>query len=186
VTFTVDGVPAAETYEFEPFAQHDGAQFDLISLTAITAYAWYWAEGTVATLPPDKTVEALIDGTVCGEAVTSSFAPLAVFPPPDTTSGLSKLIVPSDAVQAGCGTPGATVTFLVDGEVAGEVAWRPGLQQIDLAVPPAPTPNPTPEIVLPVLGGGGAADSAPSSLWVVLALLAFAGALVGAVPARRR
>jgi hypothetical protein len=178
VAFRVGGIPAEETYEFSAFSQHEGAQFDLIGLTAITAYAWYWAEGTVATLPPEKTVEALVDGTACGEAVTSSFAPLAVFPPPDTTSGFSKLIVPSDAVQSGCGTPGATVTFLVDSVEAGEVAWQPGLQRVDLAVPQAPTPSPAPEIELPQAGGRGTRSEAWIIRWPLVAIVGCAAVVL--------
>jgi hypothetical protein len=126
-----------------------------------------------------------VNGIVCGEAVTSTDPPLfGAFGVPGAIAGFSKLIVPSDAVQPGCGTPGATVTFLVDGEVAGEVAWQTGVQRIDIGVQPPPSPSPTPgaggtpEIGLPVLGGGEAPGSAGH--WWLLSFVLGAVAL-GAV-----
>ncbi len=52
------------------------------------------------------------------------------------TVGFSRLIVPSETLQPGCGRPGATVSFLVGGVMAETTAlWKPGIRRIDLALP---------------------------------------------------
>ncbi|GIW17386.1 MAG: hypothetical protein KatS3mg064_0543 [Tepidiforma sp.] len=92
------------------------------------------------------------------------------------------------ATQAGCGTPGAQVTFVVGGRAAPQTgSWRNyELVQLDLALtsatptpaatqPPAATPTPRP----PVAGTSRAHADAPSAWWIVamagLASLGFAG-----------
>jgi hypothetical protein len=44
VTFTVGGVPAAETYAFSAFGGRKFLRFDFVHLTAMDEHAWYWAE----------------------------------------------------------------------------------------------------------------------------------------------
>jgi hypothetical protein len=127
-----------------------------------------------------------VDGRVCGETAVGSYPPLFGLGIPEGLAGFSKLIVPSDFVQPGCGTPGATVTFLVDGVEAGSVAWEPGLQRIDLAVPPAPTPSPTPEIELPAAGARGASSEAWIIRWPLAAIAGLVAVVGGALVLLRR
>jgi hypothetical protein len=80
-------------------------------------------------------VRAFVGGVVCGEATVdgqSSARPI----------GFSRLIVPSHALANGCGRPGATVSFFVDGIQSETTAqWSPGVHQISLALP-ATQPSP--------------------------------------------
>ncbi|MEX1253664.1 MAG: SdrD B-like domain-containing protein [Dehalococcoidia bacterium] len=185
VALRVGGVPAGETYAFEPFGSQEGVQFDIAHLSALAEHAWYWVEGTTATLPPGATVRAVVDGAVCGETTISTDPPLFGFAVEPDIAGFSKLIVPSDTVQPGCGTPGATVTFLVNGvENEAGVTWQPGVQRIDLAVQQIPTP--TPEVELPVLGAAGASSEAWLIRWPLMAIFGAAAVAGGALALLKR
>ncbi len=125
---------------------------------------------------PGTPVEARVGDVSCG--VTTVFA----------SGGQSRYVidVASAASQPGCGTPGATVTFVVAGRPAGQVgSWRNfELSQLDLAVT-SPTPTPTtapaatPTPRPPVAGTGLSSPGGPSGWWLVsmaaLASLGFAG-----------
>lgn len=128
--------------------------------------------------PAGTPIEARVGSTSCG--VTTVFL----------QGGQARYVidVASAATQAGCGTPGAQVTFVVGGQAAPQTgSWRNyELAQLDLALvtatptatatpPPAATPTPRP----PVAGTSRAHADAPSAWWIVamagLASLGFAG-----------
>ncbi len=127
VEFRVEGVPAAESYEW---ASYTAASFpvQIHHLVAIQDHAWYWFESDVgSTLKNNVLVEALVGGAVCGEAEIDSRSRGAL--------GFGRLIVPSAEIEPGCGQPGADVTFRVDGvRTKGTMAWEAGLHEITLAV----------------------------------------------------
>ncbi|OGO51530.1 MAG: hypothetical protein A2148_01230 [Chloroflexi bacterium RBG_16_68_14] len=188
VQFRVGGVPAAETYSYVPFARVPRLGYQIQHLVAMEDHAWYWSENFGAELlPPDgAAVQALVDGIVCGETTITIGR--------WSTAGFSKLIVPSEEIQPGCGRPGASVSFLVDGvEAEPPLPWVPGLQRIGQDAPqvlPGPTPTPTMPRLLPDTGSGPirgseTASRLPGLVWVLLA--AGAVALAGAAWwARRR
>ncbi len=128
VEFLVEGVPAAGSYEW---ASYTAASFpvQIQHLVAIQDNAWYWFQSDVRSpLKSSVLVEALVDGTVCGEAEIESpfFADVL---------GFGRLIVPSAEIEPGCGQPGADVMFRVDGvSTKGIVPWEAGLHRINLAV----------------------------------------------------
>ncbi len=73
---------------------------------------------------PTALVEAYIGGQLCGSMRPSGWLIVNRYGP---------LVVKSDKTQVGCGAPGATVTFKIDGEdVAGAAEWTPGFQQRSL------------------------------------------------------
>ena len=168
ITFRVGGVPAAEAELFEPTTAAS-RPFTLIALTAMRQHAWYWYEQSGEDLPADRTsVQAVIDGAVCGEARIEAL-------PGTGIAGFSRLLVPSEELQPGCGRPGAMVTFMVEGVATGRpIEWEPGLQYVNPFSPPLSEPS-----VLPETGGGSASDG--SVVWLVVASSAAAGfALAGA------
>ncbi len=128
VEFRVEGVPSAGGLEWMPYT---AASFpvQVHHLVAMQDYAWYWFESDVRSpLKNNVLVEALVDGTVCGEAEIE--APVFA-----DVLGFGRLIVPSAEIETGCGQLGADVTFRVDGvRSKGTVAWETGVQRIDLAV----------------------------------------------------
>lgn len=80
--------------------------------------------GGFYTGPP---VAAYIGSTLCAQKSTVSGVPGPI--------GYSLLIVPLASHTPGCGTPGATITFSVDGRRAVQLAhWSPGFHQLDLSV----------------------------------------------------
>lgn len=197
VQFRVGGLPAAETYSYVPFARVAGLGFQIQHLVAMEDHAWYWSEHFGAELLPhdDATVQALVDGVVCGET-TATIGRWS-------TAGFYKLIVPSEAIQPGCGRPGVSVSFLVDGvEAETALPWVPGLQRIGREVPQQPleptptatrtptaavTPTATLPLRLPETGSGtprSGADVAPELLWLLLAV-GIAACLAIAVGARK-
>ena len=132
VLFEINGMPAGEM-----LFESDPADWTLRNLHAGEDHAWYWVERSTGKGSADGLVEAVIDGQVCGEA------PIAhtnhVFQP---VAGFSRLIVPSAAIEPGCGEAGKTVRFLVNGEDSGEeVAWGPGIAGVN------------PELVFPIVRG---------------------------------
>lgn len=67
-------------------------------------------------------VRAFIDGQQCGEGTAGSIST-----PPDP---IFVFAISSDAHQPGCGVPGATVTFTIDGRPANEtITWQPGASE---------------------------------------------------------
>ncbi|MCH8066818.1 MAG: dockerin type I repeat-containing protein [Chloroflexi bacterium] len=127
VEFRLEDVPAAEGYEWVPYT---AASFPVEThhVVAIQDHAWYWFERGSGELPADSiNVRAFVDGVDCGGAgIRSARGGLAVV-------GFSRLIVPSEEIDPGCGRPGAIVSFLVDGlESETALVWEPGLQRIEL------------------------------------------------------
>lgn len=158
VQFRVEGLLADETFGWQPFTDVESfGQFQYQSLSAMDEHAWYWMGSPDAGLPPAGTsIEAVIDGVVCGETTLETAGHLHTFAYPDQSAGFSRLIVPSEALQAGCGRPGATVSFLMGGVQSDvTVPWQPGLQRIDLtlaAQQPTLTPTISPPDRLPSAG----------------------------------
>jgi hypothetical protein len=198
VQFRVGGVPAAETYSYVPFARVGGLGFQIQHLAAMEDHAWYWSEHFGAELLPrdGATVQALVEGVVCGEtSITIGRW---------STAGFYKLIVPSEEIQPGCGRPGASVSFVLDGvEAETPLPWVPGLQRIGREIPQQPsaptptatrtptaalTPTATLPLRLPETGSGtprSGADIAPELLWLLLGG-AMAALIAGLAASRAR
>ena len=175
VRFRVGGILATETLTWQPFIDTPGAQqpFHVQHLSAMEERAWYWLQGPAADLPAiGSTVQAVVDGVVCGETVVeaSTFTP--------DRAGFPRLIVLSEALEPGCGRPGATVAFLVGGVEVDSIPWQAGLQRLELMAP----------VEAPPLGsgpqpyGGGAATTLIAVLFATGLLLAGGSRLL----ARRR
>ena len=140
----------------------------------LIARAWYWLQGPSADLPSvGSTVQAVVDGVVCDETVMEA-APFF------GTAGFPRLIVLSEALEPGCGRPGATVAFLVGGAEVGSIPWQAGLQRLELA---APVP-----VQGPVAGSGPQAQSWGVATALVAILFATGLLLAGGsrLLARRR
>ena len=120
VTFTVGGIPAGESFSWLPFTEVQSlGQFMVVHLTALPDRAWYWMQTESAdSLLDGGLVEALVDGNVCGETVIRTAKALGYYAP-NGLGGFSRLTVPSQDIQPGCGHPGATVTFTVNGAIVG-------------------------------------------------------------------
>jgi hypothetical protein len=133
VTFEINGTPVSQSLPFES----SPTEWTGLNLMAGEDYAWYWTERSTGHGSADGAVQAVIEGKVCGEATIAHTS--HVFSP---VSGFSRLIVPSAAVEPGCGEPGAIVRFLVNGEDSGaEAAWGHGIAGIN------------PELVVPIVAG---------------------------------
>jgi hypothetical protein len=138
-----------------------------------------------APAPAGTTVEATIGGVTCGSTTVT------------TAGSYSRLDAVDSAATAGCGTAGATVTFLVNGNPAAETAtWASGsftdlaLSAVSGAPPPAPPtaapPTAAPATATPVIvtGTGGYLDGGSGMVWwaytaggLGLLLLSTAGAV---------
>lgn len=184
VRFRVGGVEAAETLTFLPFAYTPGPGYDIHNVVAMQDHAWYWMElytptGSFvqgSTLP----VQALVGDEVCGETIVQGVG--------GSTTGFSRLIVPSADIQHGCGRPGAMVSFRVGGVLLETtVSWQPGLQQIELLLPGQPSLTPTLPPELPDTGNPPVAED-EGDVAVVLVLAGVAAVLLGggSFLARRR
>ena len=174
VSFRVGGVPATETASWVPYAEvANFLQIDFHNLTAMEHHAWYWMEVPAAGLPADGTpVQAMVGDTICGETVLRTSEGLSVYADPPS-AGFSELIVPSDKLASGCGHDGATVTVRSGDTVIASMAWKPGLQAIDAALP----------VMVPNTGSAGSDGRLLLWLWPVglgtIGVLAVgAGALV--------
>ncbi len=133
VTFEINGAPTSETLVFES----NPTEPRFLFLISGEDYAWYWAERSTGRGSADGVVEAVINGKVCGAATIAHTTHAS-----SLVSGFSRLIVPSTAIEPGCGEPGATVRFLVNGEDSGEeVLWGPGIYGVN------------PELVFPIVAG---------------------------------
>lgn len=176
VRFRVGGVLADETYLWVPFTDaQSSVGIQVQHLSAMEQHAWYWLEASADDLPEaDTVVQAQVDGVVCGETTIDVVGGFI--------AGFSRLIVPSETIQPGCGRPGATVSFMVGGVAAKTtVAWEPGLQRIDLDVPEQP-------VSVPELGLSQAEGSSQAS-FLLIAVLIGSGTLLtggGLVVARHR
>jgi hypothetical protein len=137
VLFRVDGGTANQSAQW-----HDGdsATLDLFVGPDLAVFG-----GSVSVYGPDTTYTMAQDGTpvqayvadqLCGETTTYT-----VHPGPN----MYQVAVLPDALRAGCGREGASVTFTIGGEAANEEAvWQPGVHDLALSVGEAPTPSPTP------------------------------------------
>ena len=138
VRFRIDGAMANQTAEW-----HDGdsAAADLFVGPDLAVF-----EGSVSVYRPDTTYTAIPDGTpvqayvanqLCGASTTYT-----VHPGPN----MYQVAVLPDALRAGCGREGASVTFTIDGQPANEEAvWRLGVHRLQLTTAshlhPAPPPR---------------------------------------------
>ena len=138
VRFRVGGDMANQTAEW-----HDGdsAAADLFVGPDLAVF-----EGSVSVYRPDTTYTAIPDGTpvqayvanqLCGASTTYT-----VHPGPN----MYQVAVLPDALRAGCGREGASVTFTIDGQPANEEAvWRLGVHRLQLTTAshlhPAPHPK---------------------------------------------
>jgi hypothetical protein len=95
-----------------------------------------WAEIIIDAAPaPDGTVvQALIGNTVCDEytlGVGSSSGVWGPIIPPGRRPNTITMVVPSANEKEGCGTEGATITFLIDGRPANETEpWYSGSHSV--------------------------------------------------------
>ena len=101
----------------------------------------------VNAAPASATVQAFIGSTECASGPTVVY--------PDSYGTSFALEVPSSLEKAGCGQPGATVSFAVGGAPVGKtVVWQSGgYARVDLVVGP---PFARYEGTFTYLGGGGA------------------------------
>lgn len=132
ISFTVGGVPASETLSWDDVGL--GPWFQ--SLTAAPDHAWYWFERIAAPAPPaGLKVAAAVHGSVCAETVVDTDLQGPFIFIAEDIFGFSQLAVPSDGIEAGCGQPGAAVSFRVGNIDAVEtVPWQTGVQQLDLSL----------------------------------------------------
>lgn len=130
VRFRVGGTVADETLTWTAFtrdASKTESRYQLQNLSAMQEYAWYWYVTSQKPLPADGApVAAVIDGQVCGETTI-----LLGRGATDGEAGFSRLIVPSEEIQSGCGRSGATVNILVNGEELVNLPWQTGVQRIE-------------------------------------------------------
>jgi hypothetical protein len=175
VAFIVGGVSAAEEFSWAPFTEVSTlGGFQVLRLTAMQQTAWYWMEAENAGRFSDGAhVRAIVGGVVCGETVLQTNEHLGYFADPGI-AGFTKLIVPSEVVRPGCGLPGATVSFTIDGAQVASMPWQPGLQEVGLEKP-----------TLPPTGSAGRKPTnlAPGLLALVATLAALgAGAVALSLP----
>ena len=137
VRFRVDGDMANQTAEW-----HDGdsATIDLFvgpEPAVFEGPVSVYRPATTYTIVPEGTrVQAYVADQLCGESTI-----FAVHPGPN----MYQVAVLPDALRAGCGREGASVTFTIGGQPANKVGvWRPGLHHLELSVGEAPSPSPTP------------------------------------------
>jgi len=108
--------------------------FKIQTLSALGDRAWYWAQQVLlpGVTPPSGMVEAWIDGTLCGEAILATQSSFS-----QKVSGFSSLVVESATSRPGCGSPGTTVSFMLNGTPVGMTAWDAGLTYLRLNLPGA-------------------------------------------------
>ncbi len=192
VHFRVGGVAAAETFTWVPFIDTPGAfEWQLQHLSAMEERAWYWLQGPADDLPAvGSTVQAVVAGVVCDETVVEAAPSTGLIVLSEaslsSTAGFSRLIVPSESIQPGCGRPGATVAFLAGGVEVGSIPWQAGLQRLELAAPvqsPVAGSGQGPEVGRGLWAhGGGVATTLIAALFATGLLLAGGSRLL----ARRR
>jgi hypothetical protein len=136
VQFRVAGAMANQTAQW-----HDGdsATVDLFVGPEPAVF-----EGSVSVFRPDTTytmapegtpVQAYVADQLCGESTI-----FTVHPGPN----MYQIAVLPDALRAGCGKKGASVTFTIDGQPANEQAvWQTGVHRLELTVGEPPTTTPT-------------------------------------------
>ncbi len=171
VHFRVNGIQADQTFDWFPYTDpRFSLGFHVQHLSAMENHALYWSELHVDEPPGGEVVVQALVGTVrCGETVGDMTGPFVT---------IVRLIVLSEALQPGCGRPGATVAFLVGGVEVDSIPWQAGLQRLELMAP----------VEAPPLGsgpqpyGGGAATTLIAVLFATGLLLAGGSRLL----ARRR
>ena len=173
VHFRVNGIQADQTFDWFPYTDpRFPLGFQVQHLSAMENHALYWSELHVDEPPGGEVVvQALVDSVRCGETAgsrTGSFVTIA------------RLIVPSESIQPGCGRPGTTVTFLVDGVEVGSIPWQAGLQRLELAAPA--------HVHGPVAGSGPPSHGGGAATTLIVVLFATGLLLAGGsrLLARRR
>ena len=138
VRFRLGGAMANQTAQWQ---DQDSASVDLFVGPDLAVF-----EGLVLAYRPDTPsimipegapVNAYVGERLCGESTI-----FVAHPGPNRY----QIVVLADALQAGCGSEGALITFALDGQPANEGAqWQPGVHHLELTVgePPPPTPSPT-------------------------------------------
>lgn len=97
-------------------------------LVAMPDHAWFWTETRLDSSPVEGAVVlARIDGVTCGQAKVTRTLHGGV-----PVYGFGRLIVPSDAIQPGCGRTGATVTFHFGASVIASAKWVPDFQRVNI------------------------------------------------------
>ncbi len=171
VHFRVNGIQADQTFDWFPYTDDPSALgFEIQHLSAMENHALYWSELHVDEPPGGQAVvQALVGSVRCGETAGSRTGPFVT---------IARLIVLSESIQPGCGRPGATVAFLVDGVEMSTIPWQPGLQRIDLGAP----------FEAPPLGRGPSGHGGGAAATLIAALFATGLLLVGGsrLLARRR
>jgi len=152
VRFRVGGAMANETVQWHlqhPTHLHEGREVDTLTETLDIVVGPESAifEGAVYDYRPDAPchcaeqgapVKAYVEDRLCGEST--------IFPTHPGPMSHQVVVLP-EALRAGCGREGASVTFTIGDELANEDAvWEPGAHRLTLSVgePPPPTPSPTP------------------------------------------
>lgn len=164
VRLLVGNVPAIETITWDAQRKHLG-----LNLAATPNHAWYWIsvphEGSEGA--EGETADASIDGSTCGQATITQAPP--GFSPLPGPLGFSRLVIPRDTVETGCGHEGATVSFQINGEEFATAAWAPGVHQLTAeTLPVGPT-------ILPKTGSMPASGHLPL-VAAVATVVAMAGA----------
>jgi hypothetical protein len=114
-----------------------GADFGILPLTRVPRFIGsVTIDGMRASTAP--VVEAFVGGKNCG-------APIGVLPPDVGVSIYHIAVAPAELIP-GCGVPGSTVTFKVNGRSANETAsWHPAgnplAEGLSLTVGSAPPPS---------------------------------------------
>jgi hypothetical protein len=131
VTFTIGGELATEHFIWPEFHYSPW----LFSLSAVDGHAWYWYErGSNDPPPAGMEVEAYVGDTLCGQATLSDHPPVLGLGELPGVRGFSRLVVPAASELAGCGVPGATVSFrIAGGGTLRTYQWAAGVQRIDIA-----------------------------------------------------
>jgi len=142
VRFTIDDQPVTPTGVWHVRTMQQIQQrLDLVAGPPIAVYDIdIMSEG-----PPQRTVQAFIDDTLCAEGTASRpVVILSATPQSLAVSARLILVVPSESLRPGCGREGATVRFVVDGVTYSPTAvWTPGEQRLQLMAGPVVKPPPT-------------------------------------------
>jgi hypothetical protein len=130
VTIEMGSQAADEAIVYDPTPD----SFTLQSLTALGDRAWFWAQELLLpdAEPSAGQIEAVVNGKLCG---TSSVQTAQSFS--QKVSGFTRLIVPGQSIEAGCGGPGDVVTFLLNGSTLATAVWNKGLIYTHLNLPGA-------------------------------------------------
>lgn len=129
IQYRVGGVAAGGSAAWHAYMTLEGsAQMQIQHAVAAENNAWYWFERAGRdNRVTGFVVEALIDDVACGETVVQAGRS------GNDAVGFSRLIVPSEMIDAGCGRMDALVWIRVeDIRSVQPLRWEPGLHQLEL------------------------------------------------------